>query len=554
MNKTLIKLTRNNSKNNSKNKKPRKLSRNRNVNKWETLEHNGLLFPPEYVPHTKPLKYNDKLVELNPLAEEAAMIYVKYFGTEYIENKTFNRNFFNSWKKLLGKDSIIQQLDLCDFTEYREIYDNLKNIRKLNIKPEIDPEKEKKYKTALVDGKIQPVGNYRMEPPGLFLGRGDNPNIGKLKSRIYPEDITINISKDAKIPEIPEHLKGHKWGTIVHNRKAEWLASWSDTITGKNKYLWLGAHSDFKSNSDIDKFELARKLKRKIKTIREENELNLVSEDLKTRQIATAFYFIDNFALRVGNEKGEDEADTVGVSSLRVEHIELKEDNKIVLDFLGKDSIRYYNKLQVDSNIYKNMLEFTKDKKKDDQIFDKIISNDINKYLQTFLKNLTAKVFRTYNASYLLQKELKKIRNKYPQNADKTILLDEYNKANAKVAILCNHQKNAGKSSYKDQIGKIDEKLKKIKSKLRKAKKSNGANKNERIEKLKAKLLKIKSKKTLKTELKNISLGTSKVNYIDQRITIAFFKHFDLSLDKVFSKTLMDKFKWAMDVDSEFKF
>ncbi len=60
MNKTLIKLTRNNSKNNSKNKKPRKLSRNRNVNKWETLEHNGLLFPPEYVPHTKPLKYNDK--------------------------------------------------------------------------------------------------------------------------------------------------------------------------------------------------------------------------------------------------------------------------------------------------------------------------------------------------------------------------------------------------------------------------------------------------------------------------------------------------------------
>ncbi len=541
------------SKNNSK-KTSRKISRNRHVNKWETLEHNGLMFPPEYIPHTKPFKYNNQLVELNPLAEEAAMLYVKYIGTEYIENKTFNRNFFNSWKKLLGKDTVIQQFDLCDFSEYKGIYDDLKVVRKISKDGEDVGDKDKKFKTAIVDGKVQPVGNYRMEPPGLFLGRGDNPNIGKIKSRIYPEDITINIGKDVPVPEIPEHLKGHKWGEIIHNRKAEWLASWNDTVTGKTKYLWLGAHSDFKSNSDIDKFELARKLKRKIKTIREDNELNLVSDDLKTRQIATAFYFIDNFALRVGNEKGDDEADTVGVSSLRVEHIELKEDNKIVLDFLGKDSIRYYNKLQVESNIYKNILEFVKDKKPDEEVFEMITSNDINKYLQTFLKNLTAKVFRTYNASYLLQKELKKIKNKYPTNADKTILLDEYNKANAKVAILCNHQKNAGKSSYKDQIGKLDEQLKKIKSKLRKAKKSNSQNKGERIEKIKGKLLKLKSKKTLKTELKNISLGTSKVNYIDQRITIAFFKHFDLPLDKVFSKTLMDKFKWAMDVDSEFKF
>lgn len=32
-----------------------------------------------------------------------------------------------------------------------------------------------------------------MEPPGLFRGRGDHPKMGKLKARIYPEDITINI-------------------------------------------------------------------------------------------------------------------------------------------------------------------------------------------------------------------------------------------------------------------------------------------------------------------------------------------------------------------------
>ena len=39
------------------------------------------------------------------------------------------------------------------------------------------------------------------------------------------------------------------------------------------------------------------------------------------RQRAVALYFIDKLALRAGNEKDEDEADTVGCCSLRVEHI-----------------------------------------------------------------------------------------------------------------------------------------------------------------------------------------------------------------------------------------
>lgn len=58
-------------------------------------------------------------------------------------------------------------------------------------------------------------------------------------------------------------------------------------------------------------------------------------------------------ALRAGNEKEEGEtADTVGCCSLRVEHITLHEqmDGKeyvVEFDFLGKDSIRYYNKVPV---------------------------------------------------------------------------------------------------------------------------------------------------------------------------------------------------------------
>jgi DNA topoisomerase-1 len=78
-------------------------------------------------------------------------------------------------------------------------------------------------------------------------------------------------------------------------------------------------------------------------------------------------------ALRVGNEKSEDESDTVGVTSLRVEHITILDNNKIKLDFYGKDSVRYVKELQVNENVYTNIKEFMKNK--DDNLFDLINSN-----------------------------------------------------------------------------------------------------------------------------------------------------------------------------------
>ena len=91
---------------------------------------------------------------------------------------------------------------------------------------------------------------------------------------------------------------------------------------------------------------------------------------MKIRQRATALYIIDHFALRVGNEKDEDEADTVGCCSLRVEHVTLTADKKIELDFLGKDSMRYHNTLDVPEIIYNNFKKFIKGKEKKDELFD----------------------------------------------------------------------------------------------------------------------------------------------------------------------------------------
>ncbi len=83
-------------------------------------------------------------------------------------------------------------------------------------------------------------------------------------------------------------------------------------------------------------------------------------------------YFIDKLALRAGNEKGEDEADTVGCCSLRCEHVTLEPPDKLVFDFLGKDSIRYYNEVPVIDQVYKNIRIFKNDKNDEDELFDRV--------------------------------------------------------------------------------------------------------------------------------------------------------------------------------------
>ena len=53
--------------------------------------------------------------------------------------------------------------------------------------------------------------------------------------------------------------------------------------------------------------------------------IDLEDKNPENRQLGVATYLIDRLALRVGNEKGEDEADTVGCCTLRVEHIKFED-------------------------------------------------------------------------------------------------------------------------------------------------------------------------------------------------------------------------------------
>ncbi|KDP39213.1 hypothetical protein JCGZ_00970 [Jatropha curcas] len=498
--------------------------------------------------------------------------------TDYMQKPKFLENFWNDWRKLLGKNHIIQKLEDCDFTPIYQWHQQEKEKKKqmsTEEKKALKEDKlkqEEKYMWAVVDGVKEKVGNFRVEPPGLFRGRGEHPKMGKLKNRIRPSDITINIGKDAPIPECP--IPGESWKEIKHDNTVTWLAFWNDPINPKEfKYVFLAASSSLKGQSDREKYEKARMLKNFIDNIRAAYQKDFKSKDVTKKQIAVATYLIDKLALRAGNEKDDDEADTVGCCTLKVANVEcIPGSYNLKFDFLGKDSIRYENTVEVKPEVYDAIGTFQKGKKQTDDLFDKLDTTKLNAHLKELMPGLTAKVFRTYNASITLDGKLYEETEDGGDLAEKVII---YNRANKEVAIICNHQRTISKS-HDAQMSKLTEKIEELKSTIKelktdldRAKKGKPplkgpdgkqkrnlspdaiekkiASTNQKIEKME---LAMKTKEDLKT----VALGTSKINYLDPRITVAWCKRHEVPIEKIFNKSLLAKFTWAMDVDPQFRF
>jgi DNA topoisomerase-1 len=194
-------------------------------------------------------------------------------------------------------------------------------------------------------------------------------------------------------------------------------------------------------------------------------------------------------------------------------------------------------------------------KDKSDQLFDLINNKMLNNYLEQFMKGLTAKVFRTFKASLTFQKELNKINlsklDNLSPNDKINFLMSMVNQANASVATLCNHQKVMNQR-FNEQVEKLEEKIKNYKQKIKKLKEKN--NNKEKINNYQNKIILIKEKIQEKKSLKNISLGTSKTNYIDPRILISFAKRNNIPLEKLFTPSLLNRFKWAIDINPDFQF
>ena len=59
----------------------------------------------------------------------------------------------------------------------------------------------------------------------------------------------------------------------------------------------------------------------------------------------------------------------------------------VEFDFLGKDSIRYYNLVPVDKQVFKNLKLFVREKQPSDDLFDRLtVSRKKYRYFGVFLR------------------------------------------------------------------------------------------------------------------------------------------------------------------------
>ncbi len=490
------------------------------------LIHNGILFP-KYEPRGFKITVQGKPIVLTPQQEEMAVAWVKKLGTEYVEDPVFVKNFFGDFCKALGLADKLgsKDFDLSEIVKYVEEEKAKKLTMGKDEKKRLAAERKAireanktKYGQAIVDGERVDLGNYMAEPSCIFMGRGKHPLRGKWKQGPSEADVILNLSPDAPRPP-------GNWKEIVWQPDFMWVAKWDDRLRGEEKYVWLADSSSVKQERDIEKYDKANALDRKIGELRAHISANLAASDLKRRRIATVAYLIDTLKLRVGDEKDKDEVDTVGATTLRPEHIKIREGGRVMFDFLGKDSVRWCKEVELPSQVVDNLKELMTNARS--SMFQGVRSDNVKEFLSEVVPDLSAKVFRTYHASKVVNEYLKTVQvsREDPDYVKKSVAT----MANLEAAIVCNHKRKLPKN-WENSLSKKLDRLKALKAK--KTKKS--------AEALKA--LKLKTKTMRAT--RDYNLGTSLKSYIDPRIYYRWGEGVDFDWKLYYPKTLQRKFSW----------
>jgi len=534
-------------------------------------------------------------IDLTPEQEEMAVAWVKKLETEYVNDHIFVKNFFQDFRKALDiKDKVSpEDFDFSEIKRFvdreREIKQNLSKETRKKLAQErkaIREANKEKYGYVFVGDLRVEVGNYTAEPSSIFMGRGKHPLRGRWKKGPDEKDVVLNLSPDAPKP------KGN-WKEIVWQPNSMWVARWKDKLRNKYKHVWLSDSFSLKQTNDINKFNKARELKTRINKIRNHITNNLSAKDVTRRKVATVCYLIDTLKLRVGDEKDKDEADTVGATTLRPNHININQDGKVTFDFLGKDSVRWQKTISLPKLVAENLSEFIADA--NSTVFDGVKSKDANLFLSETMPGLTAKVFRTYHATKVVTRSLKKAdADKDDSEAKKKHVAKM---ANLQAAIVCNHKRKIPKSwqasldrrklrlkmrkakgkeavkkleqKAKEHVQKYEEKLKKFQNQL-----AEGEKQGKSVEKLKERIKKLKIKHServkkfnervenrkqrdkayigkLKLQIKaqeatrDYSLTTSLKSYVDPRIYYKWGRKVDFDWKLYYPKALQKKFSWV---------
>ena len=441
------------------------------------LVHNGIVIPDVPAPLGLSLTVRGRLVTLSPKQEEMAFAWARKLDTSYVQDPVFAANFMRDFSAALGVEPPLT-LDEVDFGPCIRVVEVERRAR-----AQMTPEERKalaaqrkvtrevlkaRYGYAIVNGQQVELGAYMAEPGGIFMGRGQHPLRGLWKEGARQEDVTLNLSPDAPPVE-------GSWAERVWQPESLWVARWQDKLSGKQKYLWLSDTAPVKQEREASKFDKATQLDAEIEHVRERIRQDLASDNARRRMLATACYLIDVLCLRVGDEKDPDEADTVGATTLRPEHLNIRADGLVEFRFLGKDSVEWHKKLEPLPPVLGNLQELVRNARPSNstlnghptrdkpQLFPDIDSQDVNVYLSSILPGLTAKVFRTHHATTVVRESLGSsgVRAEHPEY----VKWQATAMANLEAAALCNHTKKASgdwaamREHYRERQLKAEERL-----------------------------------------------------------------------------------------------
>jgi DNA topoisomerase-1 len=567
------------------------------------LIHNGVLVPSPPSPRHLAIRVRGELVRLTPRQEEVALAWAKKQGTPYVEDPIFVQNFMDDFSKALGVEPPLR-VDEIDFASVINVVLREKAAKEALTKEErkaLAAERKvqrealkEQYGYATVNGERVELGGYVVEPSGIFMGRGEHPLRGRWKEGATHSDITLNLSPDAPRPS-------GDWKEIVWQPDTLWVARWKDKLSGKLKYLWLSDTAPIKQEREAQKFDQAIELHAELDQVRAHIQKALTSTKPKRRMLATACYLIDALCLRVGDEKDEAEADTVGATTLRPEHVTLHPDGTAEFRFLGKDSVLWHKTISLPPVVYENLKELIREARPSNssagngdkpRIFPLVTSRNVNRFLSSVLPGLTTKVFRTYHATETVRQSLAKAGVTAEDPAYKK--WEAVTRANLSAAELCNHTKKAP-PGWPARLGRMKEREKKYveRVELREAqlqehrealealpqerdeklaacttekrrqrteasyeKKIARAERRvevaqERLDKAGAALGKLRAQMAVNSEKRTWNLNTSLKSYIDPRIYYHWGQQVDYdALARYYPKALRRKFAWVRDEDS----
>ncbi len=459
--------------------------------------------------------------------------FAKKKDTPYVKDPVFVANFIGAFVQQLPPEYRNARFEDVDFSGFYELVDQEKRRKESMGKEEkkalaaqrklLREQLKQKYGHAIVDGKKVEVANWMAEPPGLFMGRGNHPLRGHWKPRVTSRDVILNMGEDAQVPP-------GEWGAVVNDHESVWFAKWIDKLTHKEKYVWPHESSHIQQSRNREKYDKAARIGKHLGRIRKRILKSMSTRDLRERKTATVCYLIDRLGMRVGDEKDEDEADTVGATTLRVEHVTIG-DERIEFDFLGKDSVKWVKVIQNPEKVLvKNLIDFVSGKGASEQIFDGINSATVNRFFSGILDGLTAKVFRTYHATLTTEAYLRSVN---VGKEDDVVKLYNAKMANLEAAVFCNHKRTPPRN-WEKSLEKKQQKLKEYET--------NG--KEERARKMKTTI-------DLAVKTRDYNLNTSLKNYIDPRVYKSWCKYVGLDWGKLYTKSLQRKFEWVEGTHGE---